>query len=89
LLAADEKEEIFGWPTKTPNDSVFDASLGIPLFWQERKTKSFWGPGFSVTSEATPFFTSRRVPARLRARAWSEASLTQTFSGAPIPRLGW
>ena len=37
------KEAILGVEPPTPNKKLFDSSMGMPLFWQERKNTAFWG----------------------------------------------
>ena len=34
---------ILGVEPPTPNKKLFDSSMGMPLFWQERKNTEFWG----------------------------------------------
>lgn len=46
VMSADFKETILGQPTEVPKDSVFDCALGVPLFWQERKTVQCWSTLF-------------------------------------------
>jgi len=42
LISLEDKAKVHGVPPATPRPQLFDASLGLPLFWQERKTPSFW-----------------------------------------------
>ena len=37
------KKDILGCEPPVPNPKLFDSSMGIPLFWQERKNAAFWG----------------------------------------------
>ena len=36
------KEAILGKEPLTPPQKLFDSSMGMPLFWQERTTTAFW-----------------------------------------------
>ena len=42
LLEKSQKQELTGRDPPASKDTVFDASLGMPLFWQERKTPDLW-----------------------------------------------
>ena len=44
MLLSDKEQnrEINGRDPPAPKDTVVDASLGMPLFWQERKTPALW-----------------------------------------------
>ena len=46
LLLPADKEKILGYPPATPPSSAskkgFDSSLGLPLFWTERKGPQIW-----------------------------------------------
>ena len=42
LLQAASKNTIMGFDTEVPRGEIFDSSLGVPLFWQERKSVSCW-----------------------------------------------
>ena len=46
LLLPSDKEKIVGYAPASPPSSaskkIFDSSLGLPLFWTERKTAAIW-----------------------------------------------
>ena len=42
LIGKTQKGEIIGSKPPAPKEMVFDASAGMPLFWQERKTPALW-----------------------------------------------
>ena len=42
LITAAEKEKVQGSPAPVPQEDLFDTSLGMPLYWQERKTVHCW-----------------------------------------------
>ena len=42
LMQAESKSKIIGCPTDFPRGEIFDSTLGVPLFWQERKTAACW-----------------------------------------------
>ena len=42
LISAAEKEKVQGSPALVPQEDLFDMSLGMPLYWQERKTVHCW-----------------------------------------------
>ena len=43
LTSKEDKEKILGLPPLLPTGkkTIFDCSVGLPLFWQERKTVAF------------------------------------------------
>ena len=41
-MQASSKQTIMGHALEVPKDAIFDSSLGVPLFWQERKTVACW-----------------------------------------------
>ena len=44
MATAEDKAKILGLATvPTPPSRLFDASMGQPLFWSERKSPAFWG----------------------------------------------
>ena len=42
LLQSESKNSIMGYDTEVPRAEIFDSSMGVPLFWQERKSVSCW-----------------------------------------------
>ena len=41
-LSKEDKQKILGGPAEIPKDALYDSSLGVPLFWNERKTVQLW-----------------------------------------------
>ena len=42
LMAVTEKAKVMGADPATPQGDIFDTGVGMPLFWQERKTVQCW-----------------------------------------------
>ena len=41
-MQASDKEKVVGHAPAAPQESLFETSTGMPLFWQERKTAKCW-----------------------------------------------
>ena len=41
-LHSGDKEAILGFAPAIPNSKIFDTTMCLPLFWQERKSTGFW-----------------------------------------------
>ena len=39
---AEPKKAILGFDAPIPNNKLYDCTMGMPLFWQERKNTKFW-----------------------------------------------
>ena len=39
---AEPKKAILGFDAPIPNNKLYDSTMGMPLFWQERKNTKFW-----------------------------------------------
>ncbi len=39
---AEPKQAILGFEPPVPNKKLYDTTMGMPLFWQERKNTAFW-----------------------------------------------
>ena len=42
VMSKEYKQSIMGMSVDVPKDTLFDSALGLPLFWQERKTVTCW-----------------------------------------------
>ncbi len=42
LMLASDKEKVVGHAPEVPKSAVFDTGMGVPLYWQERKTVTCW-----------------------------------------------
>ena len=42
-LHSGDKAAILGSPPPAPSNKLFDTTMGLPLFWQERKSTELWG----------------------------------------------
>ena len=85
LIARGRKSQITGRvDTPAPSDTIFDASLGMPLFWQERKPPALWK---RLLADVKGKSTSRRDQERSPALVWSLASTTPASANMPpMPR---
>ena len=62
MLSPADQAKIVGYPPASPPSSaskkVFDASLGLPLFWTERKTPAIWEQLLKHLGATTVFDTA-------------------------------
>ena len=42
MISLEDKAKVMGYEPPLPRTKIFDASAGVPLFWQERKDPAFW-----------------------------------------------
>ena len=47
LVSLADKAKIHGYQPECPRKKLFDSSMGVPLFWQERKSAKFWATLFT------------------------------------------
>ena len=47
VLSTENKEKILGTKPSKPRVQLYDCAVGIPLFWAERKSASFWRTFFA------------------------------------------
>ena len=47
LVSLADKAKIHGYEPQCPRARLFDSSMGVPLFWQERKSAKFWATLFA------------------------------------------
>ena len=47
LVSLADKAKIHGYQPECPRKKLFDSSMGVPLFWQERKSAKFWATLFA------------------------------------------